>query len=44
VGWLHADDKFIIYGLCFCVNQIALNMLTLIRILSLILLGTQSTG
>jgi hypothetical protein len=35
VGWLHADGKFIIYGLCFFVNHVGLNMLTVPRITSL---------
>jgi hypothetical protein len=44
VGWLHSDGKFIIYGLCFHINQIRLNILTLTRVLSLLFLGTQFGG
>jgi hypothetical protein len=40
VGWLRIDGKFIIYGMCFPVNHIGLNMLTEIRIFSPLFLGS----
>jgi hypothetical protein len=42
MGWLYAEGKFIIYGLCFPINHTRLNKLIVTRILSSFFLGIQS--